>query len=197
MDSAVMPQMFYGSLTVNGQPAAIGTEMRAADQDGNDITYVPYLTTESGWYGGRSAFDIRLQVGKPIVGDIIHFLIELSSGSGLFAYADQTYEFQSGDITELGLTATGEVPQEGQAAIVSVDSPQEAQSGANIAISTNVRNDGGNDILFATLKDDDTNEIIGARTPMNMESGSQYTFTWDSTMPNKRLNILLEAGHEE
>ena len=193
----VMPHSFYGSLMINGNPSAIGTKVIAVDSDGNDITYELYITTEEGWYGGHSAVQKRLVVNEPVTGTTIHFLVELVPNSGVFAYADQTYEFKSGDLTELSLTATGELPEEGKASIVSVESPSEAQSGDIISISTNIRNDGGSDTIFAVLKDKDTSGVVGARTPIVMDSGSQYTFTWDSTMPNKKLSLLLEAGHEE
>lgn len=197
-DTPAMPHAFYGSITVNGELAQIGTEIRAFDQDGNDITYEPYFTTEEGWYGGHSGLEKRFIAGEPIVGDIIYFFIELLPGLGVFGQADQTYEFKSGDVTQLNLSAVGETPQlEGYAVITGINAPTEAGAGENISVSSNVRNDGGEDAIFAYLSDTDTDEIIGNRQSAILPAGNEASFPWNLIMPNKQLNITIKAGHEE
>lgn len=96
--SPVLPQVFYGSLTIDGQPAPAGTivEARGAGVD-TGIEYNPINTSETGLYGSSNPLGEKLLVQGDIVeGSLIKFYINGSA-------ADQTALFQSGGVTRLDL----------------------------------------------------------------------------------------------
>jgi hypothetical protein len=98
-----VPQAFYGSVQINGQPAPVKTRIEARGQGViNGIQGNPLITSLAGSYGGSGAMDTRLIVqGNITSGSNIDFYI-----SGI--KATQTYQFTSGEVTKLDLTATGE-----------------------------------------------------------------------------------------
>jgi len=95
-DIPTMPHAFYGTLTVGGSAASVGTVVTAkvAEVQCGSIT-----TTVAGQYGGSGAFDEKLAVtGDIATGATISFYVDGS-------VAEETYAFSSGDVTELNLTA--------------------------------------------------------------------------------------------
>jgi len=96
-----LPHAFYGSVTVNGDPARVGTEVEARGTgvatgvDGNPVT-----VTTTGIYGTSSAFEPRLVVqGYIDEGATITFYIDgYSTG--------QTAAWHSGEVTPLNLSVT-------------------------------------------------------------------------------------------
>ena len=96
-DIPTLPHAFYGTLTINGSPAAVGTVVKAKV---GGIERGSITTTVAGQYGGSGAFDPKLTVS----GDI-------ATGATIYFYANnnqasQTYAFSPGAVTELNLTVT-------------------------------------------------------------------------------------------
>ena len=98
--AAPLPHAFYGTVTLNGQPAAAGTIVTATVNDGDCGSYT---TTVVGQYGNLAQRDyLTVSCFDLEAGDTIEFHI-----SGI--KADQTATFEvGGGPTELNLTAAGE-----------------------------------------------------------------------------------------
>ena len=96
-----LPHAFYGYLTINGEPAPVGTAVEARGEGvlvgipGN-----PLITIEPGKYGGPGAGDPKLVVQGDIRGGtIITFYVNGHR-------AQQTAEWRSGEVTRLDLSVT-------------------------------------------------------------------------------------------
>ena len=91
-----LPHPFYGTVTIEGSPAPVGTVITA---DVGGVVYGSITTTVAGQYGGPGALDEKLMVQGPIQdGATIHFYADGYE-------ADETYPFSQGaDPTELNLT---------------------------------------------------------------------------------------------
>jgi hypothetical protein len=90
-----LPHAFYGTLTINGSAAAVGTVVKAKV---GGVECGSITTTVAGQYGGSGAFDQKLAVSG-----------EIATGATINFYAndyeaDQTYAFSTGAVTELNLT---------------------------------------------------------------------------------------------
>jgi len=97
-----LPHAFYGNITIDGEPAPIGTKIEARGQGvKTGISGNPILTSEVGKYGSESALGVKLIVqGKDIEGNpTIYFYINDNA-------ADQTFTWQSEEITRLDLSVT-------------------------------------------------------------------------------------------
>jgi len=97
-----LPHAFYGNILINGEPAPIGTKVEARGQGIRvGISGNPILTSEVGKYGSESALGVKLIVqGEEIEGNpTIYFYINDHP-------ADQTYIWQSEEITRLDLSVT-------------------------------------------------------------------------------------------
>jgi len=93
-----MPHPFYGTVTIGGSDAPVGTVVTA---EVDEVQCGSITTTVAGQYGGSGAFDEKLLVSGDIeTGATIYFY---ANGS----VASQTYAFSPGaDPTELNLTVT-------------------------------------------------------------------------------------------
>jgi len=93
-----MPHPFYGTVTIGGSDAPVGTVVTAKV---DDVQCGSITTIVAGQYGGSGAFDEKLTVtGEIETGATIYFY---ANGS----VASQTYAFSPGaDPTELNLTVT-------------------------------------------------------------------------------------------
>ena len=101
------PQTFYGSVEVNGQPAAVGAQIAAR---GAGVTIPapnnPLTVTVAGRYGGPTFGDPKLAVqGIIAVGTPVEFYVdgvkaECARPGGPW---QSSYPFTAGDITELNL----------------------------------------------------------------------------------------------
>ena len=101
------PQEFYGSVEVNGQPAAVGAQIEAR---GAGVTIPapnnPLTVTVAGRYGGPTFGDPKLAVqGIIAVGTPVEFYVdgvkaECARPGGPW---QSSYPFTAGDITELNL----------------------------------------------------------------------------------------------
>ena len=102
------------------------------------------------------------------------------------------------DVQQTFSIALAEPPiQEGQATISGIVAPSEALAGETISVSATVRNDGGDDTIFAMVTDTDAEAVVGERQEAVLASGSETTFSWSLVMPDRQLNLLMDAGHTE
>ena len=89
------PHLFYGTLTINSEPAEAGITINAFV---GDTKVGSISTTEAGKYGGPNALDSKLVVQGDInSGDTIKFLIGDTE-------AAETAQFASGEVKELNLS---------------------------------------------------------------------------------------------
>ncbi len=99
------PHAFYGTVTINGSPAPVGTRVEAMGD--NVITgtqYNPIYTTVSGRYGFAEATRPKLIVtGFILDGTVISFYV-----NGVLS--SQTAEWHSGEATEINLSITSSNP---------------------------------------------------------------------------------------
>jgi len=99
------PHSFYGDLTINGDPAPVGTTVEARGEGVRiDIYGNPIVTTEVGKYGSANPLGSKLYIQGVI-----------AEGATLTFYvngvkADQTAQWYSGKIEALALTA--HIPEE-------------------------------------------------------------------------------------
>src|SRR5512138_1963785 len=91
----VLPAEYYGTVTINGNPAPAGTEISALI---NGSIVGNLVTARAGSYGGTGTFDPRLVVAGTGDGEPIVFLINGKP-------ADQTGVYHPGDLRELSLSA--------------------------------------------------------------------------------------------
>jgi len=103
-----LPHAFYGTVEINGSPATAGSEVEVRGEGvqtgvGNN----PIVITVAGSYGSSNPLEPKLIVQGDIVdGAILTFYVNgVPTG--------QTVEWHSGEVTELNLTATGEIPPPG------------------------------------------------------------------------------------
>lgn len=93
-DTPAVPASYYGSVTVDGEPAPVGTEIDAVvDGDVQDTITVE----EAGQYGGPGPFDEKLVVDDAEAGDTVEFQIDGEP-------AEETVEWEPGDVREVDLT---------------------------------------------------------------------------------------------
>ena len=107
----LIPHAFYGNIIINGEPAPIGTVVEARCQGVTvGVSGNPIMTSEVGKYGSESELGVKLIVqGEEIEGNpVISFYI---NGH----LADQTYNWQTGEITRLDLSVTiSTTPENGE-----------------------------------------------------------------------------------
>jgi len=97
-DIPTLPHAFYGTLTVVGSPAAVGTVVTAKV---DDVECGSITTTVEGQYGGSGAFDPKLTVsGEIATGAEIKFYV-----NDFYTGEDYDYAFSPGAVTEHNLTA--------------------------------------------------------------------------------------------
>jgi len=144
--------MFYGSLSIGGQSAPVGTVVEARGTNVTaDISGNPISTTVVGQYGSASEPRLYVQGTNIENGDIIEFYVN-------GAKANETHQFQSGAITELNLTIAS-APPPLPASFVVTDLtilPAQVEPGETVTIEAKVTNSGGSTgDYIATLKIDD------------------------------------------
>ena len=82
------------------------------------------------------------------------------------------------------------------AKIVDVGYPSEAEPGEEVVVEATVTNTGYSGTIFARLKDKETGEELGFADE-DVAGGESVKFKFTLKMPNKPLNLRLEAGHYE
>ena len=96
-----LPHAFYGTVEINGNPAPVGTKVEARGEGViTGIAGNPTVTTVSGIYGTSNPFEPRLIVQGNIEDEttITFYVNDVSTG--------QTYPFDSGETTPIGLSVT-------------------------------------------------------------------------------------------
>jgi hypothetical protein len=95
-DMPTLPHAFYGTLTITGSPAPVGTVVTAKV---NDVECGSITTTVAGQYGGSGAFDDKLTVtGEIETGATIKFYVGVAYTGEAYNYA-----FSPGAVTEHNL----------------------------------------------------------------------------------------------
>ncbi len=99
-----LPQVFYGTVTINGQPAPVGTFITAIVQGGGGSL----VTTTEGLFGQAGPLGEKLIVQGDIPGGLpITFYVDGESAecldSGMGGIWQDTYPFASGSVTHLDL----------------------------------------------------------------------------------------------
>ena len=161
----LLPHAFYGSVTIDGTPAANGTVVEARGEgvltgiEGNPIT-----VTEAGKYGGPGGFDPKLVVqGDIIDGTSLTFYVNNVTAQCYDAQAGgewlDSYPFKSGDITILNLKVGETPPIEPD---ISVSPAEKNFASINVSSSSspqtfNVRNVGYADLVVGTINITGTN----------------------------------------
>jgi hypothetical protein len=95
-DMPTLPHAFYGTLTITGSPAPVGTVVTAKV---NEVECGSITTTVAGQYGGSGAFDPKLTVtGEIENGATIEFYVGVAYTGEAYDYA-----FSPGAVTEHNL----------------------------------------------------------------------------------------------
>jgi hypothetical protein len=98
-DIPTLPHAFYGTLTIMGSPAPVGTVVTA---EVNSVECGSITTTAAGQYGGSGAFDPKLNVtGEIDTGATISFKVNGSPTGSAY-----DYPFSPGAVTEHNLVVT-------------------------------------------------------------------------------------------
>jgi len=98
-DMPTMPHAFYGTLTIAGSPAAVGTVVTA---EVDEVQCGSITTTVAGQYGGSGAFDEKLTVtGEIETGAAISFFVNDAPVGDTYDYA-----FSPGAVTEHNLVVS-------------------------------------------------------------------------------------------
>ncbi len=159
-----MPHAFYGSVTINGTPAANGTVVEARGEgvltgiEGNPIT-----VTEAGKYGGPDGSDPLVVQGDITDGTSLTFYVNNVTAQCYDVQAGgewlDSYPFKSGNVTILNLKVGESPPIEPDISV----SPTEKNFG-NITVDSSsspqtftVRNVGYADLVVGTISITGTN----------------------------------------
>jgi hypothetical protein len=184
-----LPHVFYGSLTIGSKLAPTGTVVEAR---GTNITTGiqgnPVSTTAVGQYGSASEPRLYVQGSDISNGDIIEFYIN-------GAKANETYQFQSGAITELNLTIASAPPPLPASFVVTnlTVSPVQVEPGETVTIEAEVTNSGGSTGDYtATLKIN--NATAGSNPPITLDPGESQTVSFSIVEETPDTYIVELAG---
>lgn len=100
-DIPSLPHAFYGTVTINGDLAPVGTQVEARGEGvQTNTSNNPFITTVAGQYGSSNPLEPKLIVqGDVAEGATVTFYVNgVSTG--------QTTNWHSGEVTEVDLTAT-------------------------------------------------------------------------------------------
>ena len=161
----LMPHAFYGSVTINGTPAATGTVVEARGEGVlTGIEDNPITVTEAGKYGGQGGLDPKLVVqGNITAGTSLTFYVNNVTAQCYDVQAGgewlDSYPFKSGDITILNLKVGESPPIEPDISVFPT-----AKNFGNITVDSSsspqnftVRNVGYADLVVGTISITGTN----------------------------------------
>jgi len=95
-----LPHGFYGNIQINGEPAPVGTVVEVRGEGVNvGVDGNPIMTSEVGKYGIEGVGTKLLAQGDIAGNPVLSFYINGEP-------ADQTFTWQSGEVTSLNLTVT-------------------------------------------------------------------------------------------
>ena len=92
-----VPASYYGDVTIDGEPAPEGTEV-VAEVDGEELGSIEVTT--AGEYGDSDPLGEKLVVENAESGDTVSFVVDGVA-------AEETVEWQSGDVQRVDLTVEG------------------------------------------------------------------------------------------
>jgi len=161
----LMPHAFYGSVTINGTPAATGTVVEARGEGVlTGIEDNPITVTEAGKYGGQGGLDPKLVVqGNITAGTSLTFYVNNVTAQCYDVQAGgqwlDSYPFKSGNITILNLKVGESPPIEPDISVFPT-----AKNFGNITVDSSsspqnftVRNVGYADLVVGTISITGTN----------------------------------------
>jgi hypothetical protein len=167
-DIPTMPHPFYGTVTIDESPAAVGTVVTAKV---GGVQCGSITTTVAGQYGGSGAFDEKLLVSG-----------EIATGATISFYVNdvdttQTYAFSPGaDPTELNLTA--EPPDDTTPPTVNITALSPDPTNDNTPTFTGTATDTESNISSVEYKVDDGAWTAATASDGVFDSLSEgYTFT--------------------
>jgi len=167
MDLPSIPHAFYGTLTVGGSDAPVGTVVMAKV---GGVQCGSITTTVAGQYGGSGAFDAKLAVtGEIETGATISFFVNDVDTT-------QTYAFSPGGVTELNLTA--EVPSDTTAPSVLITALTPDPTSDNTPTFTGTATDTLTNVSSVEYKVDSGSWAAATASDGTFDSLSEgYTFT--------------------
>lgn len=143
---ATEPAAYYGSVTVDGDPAPNGTEVAVAiDGEVRDSLVV----NETGQYGGPDLFDEKLTVDAADPGDEVEFLVD---GEPVERTDPEPVEWEEGDVQQVDLLGTIVDPIY---EIESVDAPETVTTGDDVDLTVGILNTGTAGEANVTVVDGD------------------------------------------
>jgi len=167
-DLPTMPHPFYGTVTIDESPAAVGAVVTAKV---GGVQCGSITTTVEGQYGGSGAFDEKLLVSG-----------EIATGAEIKFYAggieaNETYAFSPGaDPTELNLTV--EPPPDTTAPSVNITALSPDPTNDNTPTFTGTATDTESNISSVEYKVDDGSWTAATASDGAFDSTSEgYTFT--------------------
>jgi len=157
-----LPHAFYGNILIDGEPAPVGTKIEARGQGIRvGISGNPIMTSEVGKYGIAGVGTKLLVQGEDIEGNpVISFYI---NGH----LADQSYTWQTGEITRLDLSVT--IPASSE------DSEEETSSAETSTLQCHLLGENRN------VSISDTGEI-------------QESIEISSSLPAGQITVSINAG---
>jgi len=165
-DMPTLPHAFYGTLTISGSPAAVGTVVKAKV---GGVECGSITTTVAGQYGGSGAFDAKLLVSG-----------EIETGATIYFYANnsvagQTYAFSAGAVTELNLTV---IPTDTTPPSVNITALSPDPTNDNTPTFTGTATDTESNISSVEYKVDSGSWTAASASDGAFDSTSEgYTFT--------------------
>jgi hypothetical protein len=166
-DIPTIPHAFYGTLTISGSAAPVGTVVTAKV---GGVQCGSITTTVAGQYGGSGAVDAKLTVsGEIATGATINFY----AGGNV---ADQTYAFSPGAVTQLNLTVVP--PPDTTAPLVTITALSPDPTNDNTPTFTGTATDTQSNISSVEYKVDSGSWIAATASDGAFDETSEgYTFT--------------------
>jgi len=177
-----MPHAFYGTLTIGGSAAPVGTVVTAKV---GGVECGSITTTVAGQYGGSGAFDDKLTVSG-----------EIATGATIYFYAggneaNETYPFSPGAVTEHNLTAAP--PSDTTPPSVTITALSPDPTNDNTPTFTGTATDTESNISSVEYKVDDASWTAATASDGAFDSLSEgYTFT-TSTLSDGAHTVYVRA----
>ena len=182
-DIPTLPHAFYGTLTIGGSAAPVGTVVTAKV---GGVQCGSITTTVAGQYGGSGAFDEKLTVsGEIATGATISFFV-----NGVDTGRDYDYAFSPGAVTQLNLavTITDTTPPTVNITALSPDPTND-----NTPTFTGTATDTESNIAGVEYKVDDGYWVVATASDGAFDSLSEgYTFT-TATLADGARTVYVRA----
>jgi hypothetical protein len=188
-DTPQLPHAFFGAVSIQGQPAPVGTVITAVVTNGGGIT----VTEDPGFYGGMSSIEVedrlfvhgfnesRIPEGSPIsflVNGAPAEVYDVESQDGWMA----SYPFRSGGVTNLDLNVSGTLH------IITAT----AGSGGTITPNGSIPVIDGTDQTFNIVPDDGF--VIDQVTVDSVSQGSISIYTFPNVTADHTIQATFTQG---